>query len=190
MREKLAFILIVSLCTGCAEDEKLMLVSVEDYEAFVVATDYVTDAERYGWSVIQEDVYSFRVDSSLTWRIPNGIDSSQHGFPVTQVSYNDALAYCTWTKTRLPSYEEYWTLAENDKRHINQDSDRIYRLSQSNIVGNTWEITRTEDRKGFIRLAGGSYLCNANTCNGTQPSRELFVDKETGNTHIGFSVIR
>ena len=67
MRRKLAFILIVSLCTGCAEDEKLMLVSVEDYEAFVVATDYVTDAERYGWSVIQEDVYSFRVDSSLTW---------------------------------------------------------------------------------------------------------------------------
>jgi len=31
MKEKLAFILIVSLCMGCAENEKLMLVSVEMY---------------------------------------------------------------------------------------------------------------------------------------------------------------
>ena len=51
-----------------------------------------------------------------------------------------------------------------------------------------WDITLTENIKGEIRLAGGSYLCSPSTCHGTQPDRELFVDKETANTHISFAV--
>ena len=43
----------------------------------------------------------------------------------------------------------------------------------------------TGNIKGEIRLAGGSYLSSIDTCHGTQEDRELFVDKETGNIHIG-----
>ena len=31
--------------------------------------------------------------------------------------------------------------------------------------------------------------CSIDTCYGTQEERELYVDKETGNIHIGFSIL-
>ena len=40
-----------------------------------------------------------------------------------------------------------------------------------------------------VRLAGGSLFCSRDTCHGTQEDRELYVDKETGNIHIGFSIL-
>ena len=40
-----------------------------------------------------------------------------------------------------------------------------------------------------MRLAGGSLFCSIDTCHGTQQERELYVDKETGNIHIGFSIL-
>ena len=44
-------------------------------------------------------------------------------------------------------------------------------------------------KKESVRLAGGSLFCSVNSCLGTVKDRELIVDKETGNIHIGFSVI-
>lgn len=64
----------------------------------------------------------------------------------------------------------------------------ISKVDKVNIVGNVWDITKNEDHK-LVRLAGGSLFCSENTCHGTIKERELFVDKETGNIHIGFSVI-
>jgi hypothetical protein len=31
--------------------------------------------------------------------------------------------------------------------------------------------------------------CSIDTCYGTKEERELYVDKETGNIHIGFSIL-
>jgi len=182
--------LIVFFYLGCKDITKLETVSVKDFSKFVKETGYVTDAEKFGWSIFQKDVYTFKVDSGLVWNIPNGVDSAKMNYPVTQVSYNDALAYCEWAKVRLPSYEEFWKLVKSDKRPINESAPLILPNEQTNIVGNVWDITTTENVKHEIRLAGGSYLCNVKTCNGTNPSRELYVDKMTGNTHIGFSVIK
>jgi len=184
------FILLASLALGCQKSILLEPVSVADFSKFISETAYITDAEKFGWSIIQEDVYNFRVDSFLTWQIPNGVDSARLDFPVTQVSFNDAIAYCKWANARLPSYDEFWKLTKNDRRVINQDSYKIVPINQTNVIGNVWDITTTENSNGFIRLAGGSFLCNPNSCNGTHPSRSLFVDKMTGNIHIGFSVIK
>jgi len=57
-----------------------------------------------------------------------------------------------------------------------------------NIDGNVWELTHS-GKEDEVSLAGGSLFCSENTCNGTVKERELYVDKETGNIHIGFCVI-
>ena len=64
----------------------------------------------------------------------------------------------------------------------------ISNVHEVNILGNVWEITEVEDGNS-VRLAGGSLFCSENTCHGTVKERELFVDKETGNSNVGFCVI-
>lgn len=174
---------------ACKEHKDLHVVSVAEFDLFIKETDYKTDAEKFGWSIIQEDIHSFRTSNGVNWKIPNAEDSAHWNFPVTQVSFNDAVAYCKWAGTRLPSYTEYWNLARKDGKLIHKNSKHGLPVNQVNVVGNVWDITNTEDGSENIRLAGGSYLCNESSCNGTDPNRKLFVDKATGNIHIGFSVI-
>lgn len=178
------------LIINCQDDANTLTpVSVADFSTFIAETNYITDAEKFGWSIVQEDVYNFRTESNANWRTPNGIDSTKNDMPVTQVSYNDAIAYCKWANVRLPNYDEFWKLAKNDSKKIIENTTSIYPLKDANIIGNVWDITTTENTNGEIRLAGGSYLCNPRTCNGTNPNRVLYVDKMTGNTHISFSVV-
>lgn len=169
----------------------LQPVSVAEFQAFVNATNYITDAEKYGWSIYQLDVYNFTVRQDANWRKPDSIHIAKANLPVTQVSYNDAQAYCKWAKVRLPNYEEYWDLTKNDIRTINTDNvSPILPVDSVNIIGNVWEITTSEDGNNQIRLAGGSLFCSKKTCYGIQKDRILHVDKETGNVHIGFAVVK
>jgi len=182
------FFILFHSCTK--EDYRLKAVSYAQFKSFVNETGYITDAEKYGWSIVQMDVFNYRTAENANWKTPDGIHKvSSEKLPVTQVSYNDALAYCKWAKKRLPSYNEYWDIVKNDKRTIVSDNKYpISEIDTVNIVGNVWDITKnkTNDK---VRLAGGSLFCSENTCHGTIKERELFVDKETGNINIGFSVI-
>ena len=187
---KYSFLLLI-LFSSCKENKlALKSVSYSEFEQFVNDTKYVTDAEKYGWSIVQTDVYNFKKVNNATWRKPDGINSVNSGkLPVTQVSYNDAIAYCKWSKQRLPNYDEYWEFVKNDKRTVvSENKLPISEIDEVNIVGNVWDITENKNTE-LVRLAGGSLFCSKNTCHGTIKERELFVDKETGNLHIGFSVI-
>jgi formylglycine-generating enzyme required for sulfatase activity len=74
-------------------------VSYAQFELFVNQTSYVTDAEKYGWSNVQIDVYNFKKVKNANWRTPDGVNKPySKELPVTQVSYNDALAYCNGQK--------------------------------------------------------------------------------------------
>ena len=187
--KKLHFIIFIHLfIINCDTKIKLKPVSVRDFSIFIDSTKYRTDAEKFGWSFIQRDVYNFDVIKNVSWKSPDGKPTENLNLPVTQISYNDALAYCKWAGVRLPTYDQYWDAVKNDKRTVVSESNSIKEINNVNIVGNVWDITLTENIKGEIRLAGGSYLCSPSTCHGTQPDRELFVDKETANTHISFAV--
>lgn len=177
------------LVSACQTDTVFLeAVTTKEFGLFVESTEYITDAEKYGWSLVQKTVTEFEVVHGVDWRRPSGSDAAD-GMPVTQVSYNDAVAYCKWANTRLPTYEEYWRLSKGDGRRVIQNSDKIYPSTAVNIVGNAWDITSTQNEKGEVRLAGGSFLCSATTCDGTNPDRELYVSTDTGNTHISFSVV-
>ena len=187
-RFPLLLFLIFNSCLG--EDQlNLKPVSVADFREFIDDSNYMTDAEKYGWSIVQTDAFNFKIVEGANWKKPDGINNSIDSLPVTQVSYNDAVAYSEWVGLSLPTYEQYWDIADDDDRLI--VSDNLYPIlpvNDVNVVGNVWDITKPIN-SNKVRLAGGSLFCSIDTCHGTQKDRELFIDKETGNIHIGFSIL-
>ena len=189
MKKLYLFLFVILVSCSSQKDLSLKTVSVKEFKNFINATGYVTSAEEYGWSFVQQNVYDYIVVDGANWLKPDGTNPSIDSLPVTQVSYNDAIEYCKWAGVSLPTYDQYWQLVSSDDRLI--VSDNIYPISSVesvNIIGNVWDITEPIN-SNQIRLAGGSLFCSIDTCHGTQEDRELFVDKETGNIHIGFSIL-
>ena len=120
-------------------------VTVKEFDEFIKATGYITEAKKFGNAGV--------FDTALhTWIMVDGADylhpfgqekeMAHNNHPVTQVSWNDAVAYCKWAEKRLPTKEEWLYASMNADKNYNKQypwGDSL--IWNGKYMANVWQGT-------------------------------------------------
>jgi formylglycine-generating enzyme required for sulfatase activity/predicted Ser/Thr protein kinase len=139
------------------------LVTNEQFQKFVNETGYETDADKVGAGMVRIGRRWKKVEGT-NWKIPDGLTpiEGREDHPVSQVSFNDALAYCQWAQKDLPT-EAQWEKAARGPNawEYPWDKEPDDTLANfDNMVGSTTPVNEYEKGQSFFGLhdmAGNVY---------------------------------
>lgn len=167
------------------------LVTNKQFQKFVEATHYVTDAEKEGAGMVRVGRRWKKVEGS-SWKNPDGMTSieGKDEHPVSQVSFNDAQSYCKWAGKDLPT-EARWEKAArgpngNQFPWGNSDPDNTT-ANYDNIVGTTTPVTEYQKGQSHYGLhdMGGNVYQWCKDWYGTGPrAAKNPVGPEKGEEHV------
>ncbi len=118
-------------------------VTVAQFREFVKSTNYKSQAERFGNSLLFNfNKYKYELREGAYWEYPLGVDGpkAKDDHPVTHVSWNDAMDYAKWAGKRLPTEYEW----EYAAKYMHDQND-IYAWGNSvkdengNYLVNFWQ---------------------------------------------------
>jgi len=140
-------------------------VSVTEFRRFVEATNYQTEAEKFGWSgVFDLEHGRWERVAGATWQHPEGPHSTaKDNEPVCQVSWKDALAYARWAGKRLPTEAEWEYAARGGlKAKLYTWGDEL--RPDGKVLANWWQGTfpdHNTGEDGYVgRAAVGKFPAN------------------------------
>ncbi|MCC9135594.1 formylglycine-generating enzyme family protein [Pontibacter silvestris] len=117
-------------------------VTVADFRKFVKATGYKTDAEKFGDAgVFDTNAQGWRLVQGACWEYPLGKSRPKavDDHPVTQVSWNDAMAYCKWAGKRLPTEKEWEYAARSNGKKSTRYSWGNKLVENNQYKANVWQ---------------------------------------------------
>ncbi|MDA0185083.1 formylglycine-generating enzyme family protein [Solirubrobacter phytolaccae] len=206
-----------------------------EFAAFIADTAHVTEAERYGWSFVfhlyLNDTTGYQralaapwwvAVTHATWEHPEGPDSTYEGredHPVVHVAHTDALAYCAWSHTRLPTEAEWeyaarggltqqrypwgdelttpwpcniWqgTFPDHDTGEDGYRGTAPATAYEPNAYGLHNMVGNVWEWTAEPVTRGGSYLCHDSYCNRYRTSARNLLHPASSTGNVGFRVAR